>query len=573
MSASTKSTRFRCALCPKEFSRRENLARHARIHKQQKLHRCPICGKEFTRSDVRQRHEEIHKAQRLPSATLVSQRQTASPKDHGLASSHTSDLLHETRSAETHNVAGSAGSSSLNARPLPENDAHYGSSNDWTPIHPFNMDIDQTSELEAQVQTEHPLGWTNQCPNNTFDDDLLRWMQEPCLFEDMCFGDDIMSVLLESGSMPPFNAAPILAMDIDRDQTTVDHHNQSSATFVDSGEKMSRPASPPNEASEEDKWPYRWDPGSQAITAANLAEVMTTECPCDEEFWHAPTANRWRTLLGSASVPPARTYASAVSPFLGPLSLGSTSYNTSFDSILRQTSFPSSISHNSWTRHLILTTIQVQIFELSQQISMVSEAALDTEIWQVPGTQEVNAPANSTFLTTLEPEIQPHYAYLVTRCLSSRHPGSTLSLSEQEVCKALAERKELISKMLAAWEQAYASVPAPDVAVYETSRYFHTSSQVYHRLGRLTLYVPIVDLQNALGKSGTSEISPVVDMMHKILTNHPEDVGSILTHCLEAIRDLRVQPTLSSGEPKSRMTEPPEIITCFLSEVFVWTLL
>jgi hypothetical protein len=535
------------------------------------------------------------------------------------------------------------------------------------------MDIDQTSKLEAQVQTEHPLGWTNQCPNNTFDDDLLRWMQEPYLFEDMCFGDDIMSVLLESGSMPPFNAAPILTMDIDRDQTTVDHHNQSSATFVDSGEKMSRPASPPNEASEEDKWPYRWDPGSQAITAAksielpknhslrrnhdpcfdisqqryqrliaflldparkgfnfhslhfpdletanifirlffthfehqmpvihrvslrscddlpdpllavmiaigaiysrerhtcrfsivlvdmarlssqialemnnklmrdpmyvyalalicyaglwcgnkrlfelseslrgavitycrqihncefisaredlkkfgnspdgqwqrwimkesrkrlmwvtygldcifpcllylpasiSLAEVMTTECPCDEEFWHASTANRWRTLLGFASVPPARTYASAVSPFLGPLSLGSTSYNTSFDSILRQTSFPSSISHNSWTRHLILTTIQVQIFELSQQISMVSEAALDTEIWQVPGTQEVNAPANSTFLATLEPEIQPHYAYLVTRCLSSRHPGSTLSLSEQEVCKALAERKELIS--------------------------------------------------------------------------------------------------------------------------------
>ncbi|KAJ6094745.1 hypothetical protein N7467_002258 [Penicillium canescens] len=434
MSASTESTRFRCALCPKEFSRRENLARHARIHKQQKLHRCPVCGKEFTRSDVRQRHEEIHKAQRLPSVTLASQRQTTSPKDHGLASSHTSDLLHETRSAETHNVAGSAGSSSLNARSLPENDAQYGSSNDWTPIHPFDMDIDQTSELEAQVQTEHPLRWTNQSPNNTFDDDLLRWMQEPCLFEDMCFDDDIMSVLLKSGSMPPFNAAPILAMDIDRDQTTV------------------------------------------------------------------------------------------------------------------------------------------QIFELSQQISMVSEATLDTELWQVPGTQEVNTPANSTFLATLEPEIQPHYAYLVTRCLSSRHPGSTLSLPEQEVCKALAERKELISKMLAGWEQAYASVPAPDVAVYETSRYFHTCSQVYHRLGRLTLHVPIVDLQNALGKSGTSEISPTIDMMHKILTNHPEDVGAMLTHCLEFIRDLRVPPTLSTGEPKSRITEPPEIITCFLSEVFVWTL-
>ncbi|KAJ6063874.1 hypothetical protein N7499_012554 [Penicillium canescens] len=273
MSASTESARFRCALCPKEFSRRENLARHARIHKQQKLHRCPVCGKEFTRSDVRQRHEEIHKAQRSPSATLASQRQIASPKDHGLASPHTSDPLHEIRSAETHNVAGSAGSSSLNARSFPENDALCGISNAWAPIHPLNMDIDQTLELETQVQTEHPLRWTNQSPNNTVDDDLLRWMQEPCLFEDMCFDDDIMSVLLESGSMPPFNAAPILAIDIDRDQTTVDHHDPSSAAFVDRGGKMSRPASPPNEASEEDKWPYRWDPGSQAITAAKSIEL------------------------------------------------------------------------------------------------------------------------------------------------------------------------------------------------------------------------------------------------------------------------------------------------------------
>jgi hypothetical protein len=76
---------------------------------------------------------------------------------------------------------------------------------------------------------------------------------------------------------------------------------------------------------------------------------------------------------------------------------------------------------------------------------MVSEATLDTEIWQVPGTQEVSTPAGSTFPATLEPEIRPHYAYLVTRCLSSRHPDSTLSLPEQEACKALAEHKELIS--------------------------------------------------------------------------------------------------------------------------------
>jgi hypothetical protein len=126
--------------------------------------------------------------------------------------------------------------------------------------------------------------------------------------------------------------------------------------------------------------------------------------------------------------------------------------------------------------------------------------------------------------------------------------------------------------MLFAWGQAYASVPAPDVAVYETSRHFHTSSQAYLRLGHFTIHVPILDLQNALGKAGTSEISPAINTMHGILTNHPEDVGSILMHCLEVIRDLRVQPISCTGESQSRMIEPPDIITCFLSGVFIWVL-
>lgn len=110
------------------------------------------------------------------------------------------------------------------------------------------------------------------------------------------------------------------------------------------------------------------------------------------------------------------------------------------------------------------------------------------------------------------------------------------------------------------------------MAVYETARHFHTSSQAHLRLSRLTIHIPVVDLQNALGKSGALEISPAINMMHRILEDHPEDVGSILMHCLEIIRDLRVQPTLSISESSSRMIEPPEIITCFLSGVLIWTL-
>ncbi|KAJ5320421.1 hypothetical protein N7508_000704 [Penicillium antarcticum] len=238
------------------------------------LHRCPVCGKEFTRSDVRQRHEEIHKTKRAPSATLKPLAQTASPQEHGLASTHTADVLRHIRSAETHYVAESSSLGSLAAQSFPQNNVQHLVENDWTPMHPLNMEIDHSPQLEVQPKTGQPLHWAEQSSQNNFDHDLIRWMQEPCLFEDMCFDDDIMSVLLESGSMPPFNAAPILAMDIDKDQATIDRHDQSSNTFVERGDRMCRPTSPPNEASEEDKWPYRWDPGSQAITAAKPIELL-----------------------------------------------------------------------------------------------------------------------------------------------------------------------------------------------------------------------------------------------------------------------------------------------------------
>ncbi|KAJ5809459.1 uncharacterized protein N7503_001677 [Penicillium pulvis] len=762
------------------------------------LHRCPVCGKEFTRSDARQRHEAIHKTQQSPSVTVTPQRRTESPKDLAVFSPQPSDALHEAPSVKTHNDDGSASLGSLNVSSLAENDVQHETGNSWSPMNSLNIGIQSTHILTAQAPTEHARHWANQSVENTFDDDLLRWIREPCLFEDFRFDEDIMAVLLDTGSMPPFNAAPILAMDLDYDQMAIDHSNQNLDVSIDGGGIMSRPASPPNEASEEDKWPYKWDPASQAITAAkpielpgnhplrrdheirfdishqryqkvtaflleparrgfnfhslhfpdlettnifirlfftrfeyqmpvihrpslqscddlpdpllaamiaigaiysrerhtcrfsivlvdmarlssqialemnnklmrdpkfvyaltlicyaglwcgnkrlfelseslraavvtycrqirdsefilaredlkrfgnsmegrwqawilkesrkrllwiiysfdcmfpcllylppsiSVAEFMAVECPCDEEFWHAATANRWRSLLGSASVPPARTFASVVSPFMGPLDLGTAPYNTSSDGTPGQTSFASSIGLNSWTRHLVLTTILIYIYDLSLQISMISQASLDTEIWQISSESEAHTLTASTSSITIEPEIKPHYAYLMTRFLSGRHSESALSPPEQEVCMSLAKRKYVLLKMLVAWEQTYAFIPAPDVAAYETSRHFHKSARAHLRLAHLTVHVPILDLQNALGKSGTPEISPAINMMHSILTNHPENVGSILTHSLEVIRDLRVQQTLSIGESKSRMIEPPEIITCFLSEVFVW---
>ncbi|KAJ5635653.1 uncharacterized protein N7484_008966 [Penicillium longicatenatum] len=267
MSASTPeaSPRFRCEFCPKEFSRRENVYRHARIRQ------CLI--RKLLLSDARQRHEAIHKTQQSPSVTATSQRRTKSPKNHEVLSQQPSDALHENPSVETHDGDSLTSLSSLNGKSLPEHNVQHETGNDWSSTHSLNLDIDQTHGLTAHVPTEHALHWTNQSADSTFDEDLIRWIREPCLFEDMRFDEDIMSVLLESGSMPPFNAAPLLAMGIDSDQMMVDHSDQNTDATVDRGGTMSRPVSPPNEASEEDKWPYKWNPASQAITAAKPIEL------------------------------------------------------------------------------------------------------------------------------------------------------------------------------------------------------------------------------------------------------------------------------------------------------------
>lgn len=174
-----------------------------------------------------------------------------------------------------------------------------------------------------------------------------------------------------------------------------------------------------------------------------LAEFMGIECPCDEEFWQATTAQRWKNLLGPASMPPARTFASAVSPFLGPLNLGRAS-GTNVHTTPSSTSFSNSIGLNSWTRYLVLTTIQVQVFELSQQITMVSDATLDTEIWQPADESLANAQSLSNSRhEAMSPRVRDHYAQLVTRCSASSPSGPV-----QEVLGSLAKRKAHLESTL-----------------------------------------------------------------------------------------------------------------------------
>jgi hypothetical protein len=167
----------------------------------------------------------------------------------------------------------------------------------------------------------------------------------------------------------------------------------------------------------------------------SMAEFTEIECPCDEEFWHATSAYGWKSLLGSASAPPGRTFVSVVSPILGPIPspIGG-----------QRGSASSAPGLNSWTRHLVLVTILVQVFELSQQINMVSEATRDPDIWQNGETARTSPLGSPEDSMTLDENSQPHYAYLLTRCSSQREPRSNFSPSNQEVLKALSQRRLVV---------------------------------------------------------------------------------------------------------------------------------
>ncbi|KAJ5177128.1 uncharacterized protein N7482_003005 [Penicillium canariense] len=175
----------------------------------------------------------------------------------------------------------------------------------------------------------------------------------------------------------------------------------------------------------------------------SVAEFMSIECPCDEEFWQATTAHHWKGLLGSASIPPGRTFAAAVSPFLGYLNLGPAS-NTNSLTTPSSTSICDPISLNAWTRYLVLITIQVQVFELSQQTTMVSDMALDSDTWQPPEEDLASTQCSkkSHYAAMVSPTVADYYVLLTTRC-----SGSCLSSPVQEVLHSLAKRKAHIESM------------------------------------------------------------------------------------------------------------------------------
>jgi len=99
-----------------------------------------------------------------------------------------------------------------------------------------------------------------------------------------------------------------------------------------------------------------------------IGEVRNLCCPCDDEFWSAQTARVWKSLLGDATVPPSRTFSAAMEPFSQAFAPVRTEARTS----RQQPSQSPILNLNAWSAFLVLTTLQVQIFNFSQERLFVS---------------------------------------------------------------------------------------------------------------------------------------------------------------------------------------------------------
>jgi hypothetical protein len=87
------------------------------------------------------------------------------------------------------------------------------------------------------------------------------------------------------------------------------------------------------------------------------------------------------------------------------------------------------------------------------------------------------------------------------------------------------------------------------------------------------LHVPILDIQDALGKSGPGKVIPAMELMRRSLAEHPDIVASMLRQCLSTVSDLQCKLLDQQDSSMRTIMEPSSIISCFLSGVYVWAVI
>ncbi|KAH8886914.1 hypothetical protein GQ53DRAFT_726795 [Thozetella sp. PMI_491] len=195
----------------------------------------------------------------------------------------------------------------------------------------------------------------------------------------------------------------------------------------------------------------------------SLAEAFRWECPCDDDFWTATTARSWKSRLGAASQPPAPSFATAMSPFLSLFAARHCGFSGtgSPEETVRRIQ---PLRVNTWTSFLLLCAISIYAHEWSDDWMMTTSLIQETAEEEDPLDAWSRA-------------------------------------SEQKVVARLLEARTHILDSLSQWHQAYAE-PVHVLVPGNPKTYFGSVSLFLYHLMNMLLCVSLIDLQDAMGKSG-----------------------------------------------------------------------
>jgi len=101
-----------------------------------------------------------------------------------------------------------------------------------------------------------------------------------------------------------------------------------------------------------------------------LAEIRRWECPCDENFWTAPTAKSWENTLGSVSEP--------LCPIYGQMAASLLPTTASAFEPIRDRFLPRT---NSWTAKLLLMAIIGEVFHYEHKAAVIRMSTEEPIDW------------------------------------------------------------------------------------------------------------------------------------------------------------------------------------------------
>ncbi|KAH8679027.1 fungal-specific transcription factor domain-containing protein [Tricladium varicosporioides] len=306
---------FNCHQCPKAFNRRENLSRHLKTHDAQPAHCCTKCSKAFTRSDLLRRHllgherwdkkEENGMSKRRKVVSDTSSNAINSSESRG--PSVNSQLNHPQPHPQPHPhqqfYNGQPNQMSIppsqGYAPAPPSDHPSGGYQtypiqqpfSYRPPEPQHSRYDAVHGMQPPQRSSANFSHFGAADNSFLNFDFSSFMLQPELPQgNEWFSFDFYNAMRETGNymsgMPSMidpNLTPqaeIVASDatdphqlahvLERAEIPKQNDRQdvmSDASSPRSG-RISRVSSPPNEASEEDKWAFQWNPCSTPILKA-----------------------------------------------------------------------------------------------------------------------------------------------------------------------------------------------------------------------------------------------------------------------------------------------------------------